>query len=233
MRALLLFLALMFILAAAPAREGAPVVVEIMTSQGCHDAPPYEAYFGALAAQDPDLLVLNCHVTYFDHKGWKDEFASPLCDQRHFEYFRTLRLSNIVTPEIVINGRQATGRTDEYGLHEAVQLARVEKPLIPLLLKKEGADITITLPAFTPPAPLDIWLYTYRPNDNTDVTAGANRGMTLNHFNTVANLEKIGTWDGTQTTITYDTGNDKGMGYIALLQEYREGPIIAAGRLGD
>ena len=209
------------------------MVVEVMTSQGCGDAPPYEAYFGALATQDPDLLVLNCHVTYFDHKGWEDQFASPLCDRRHFDYFRTLRLSNILTPEIVINGRQATGLADEIALQTAINMARVQQPLIPLNLHKKGGILTIALPAFTPPAPLDIWLFTYRLNDTAEVTAGANKGRTLNHFNTVSDIKKLGTWDGTAQSITYETGKDTGKGYVALLQETREGPIVAAGKLKD
>ncbi len=52
-----------------------PVVVEMFTSQACSDCPPADALLSQVQAQDPDVLALDLHVTYWNGAAWTDPYA--------------------------------------------------------------------------------------------------------------------------------------------------------------
>lgn len=60
--------------------DGAPVVVELFTSQGCYSCPPAEAMLAELAHRD-GIVALEHHVDYWDSLvygsagRWKDVFS--------------------------------------------------------------------------------------------------------------------------------------------------------------
>ena len=80
-----------------------PTVVELYQSQGCSSCPPAIANINALAS-DPQLLVLDFAVTYWDRLGWKDTFARPEYTQRQWDYAHGLKHHNVYTPQVVVAG---------------------------------------------------------------------------------------------------------------------------------
>src|SRR5580693_5811193 len=81
-----------------------PAVVELFTSEGCNSCPPAEAYIGELA-QRHDVLALAFHVDYWDDLGWRDRFELPEAVRRQNVYAKTLKLSSVYTPQVVIDGQ--------------------------------------------------------------------------------------------------------------------------------
>src|SRR5260370_22431996 len=81
-----------------------PAVVELFTSQGCSSCPPADAYIGELT-QRRDVLALTFHVDYWDDLGWRDRFCLPDAVQRHRAYAKSLRLSSVYTPQVIIDGQ--------------------------------------------------------------------------------------------------------------------------------
>jgi hypothetical protein len=79
-------------------------VVELFQSQGCSSCPPANANVIALSDR-PGLLTLSFGVTYWDHLGWKDTFASPQYTERQWDYARAFHRDSVFTPEVVVNGR--------------------------------------------------------------------------------------------------------------------------------
>src|SRR5947209_17182454 len=62
-------------------------VVELFQAQGCSSCPPAGANVIALSDR-PDLLTLSFGVTYWDHLGWRDTFASAQYTNRQWDYAR-------------------------------------------------------------------------------------------------------------------------------------------------
>ena len=99
-----------------------PVVIELFQSQGCSSCPPANANVLALAER-PDVLALSFQVTYWDQLGWKDTFASPQVTQRQWDYARTLKHSQVWTPQVVVNGRIDTVGTRRGEIEQVIAKA--------------------------------------------------------------------------------------------------------------
>lgn len=76
-----------------------PTVIELFQSQGCSSCPATNSHVLKLA-EDPNMLILTYHVTYWDRLGWKDTFGDSVFDQRQWEYAKALQRKNIFTPQV-------------------------------------------------------------------------------------------------------------------------------------
>lgn len=95
--------------AAAPPRErdasAQPVVVELFTAQGCSGCPEANRTLEAVA-NAPGVIALTYGVGYWDYLGWSDTFAKPEFAARQQAYRQALKLRNVSTPQVVIDGRR-------------------------------------------------------------------------------------------------------------------------------
>lgn len=103
--------------------EPRPAVVELFTSEGCNSCPPAEAYIGELTGRS-DVLALSFHVDYWDDLGWRDRFGLGQSVERQRSYARSLRLSSVYTPEVVIDGRGDYVGSNRVGIAHALQERR-------------------------------------------------------------------------------------------------------------
>ncbi|MCG9756963.1 DUF1223 domain-containing protein [Shewanella insulae] len=89
--------------------EQQPLVVELFTSQGCSSCPPMDRWLSGFK-QETGLwqyyFTLAFHVTYWNYLGWRDPFAKRAFSQRQYDYLNHKGISQVYTPQLVINGRE-------------------------------------------------------------------------------------------------------------------------------
>lgn len=119
--------------AAAPA----PIVVELVTSQGCNSCPPADRLLGELAGRD-DVLPLSFHVTYWDRLGWPDTFGLEDSTRRQELYADWLGERRVYTPQMVIGGRIDVVGSARGRVLDAIELLRGHAPSGPPLTIAQG-----------------------------------------------------------------------------------------------
>ena len=233
------FMAIPTIFAAstAPAGEaGAPVVVELFTSQGCSSCPPADAYLGDLARRE-GILALGFHVDYWNYIGWADPYSLKLATQRQQDYAGAMSLTSVFTPQMVVNGtRQGVG-SDREAIDALISDAMAHPAPHPSLTVARNADGGLAIHVGAEPAgsraaekSATIWLVTYDSEHTTVVAQGENGGRTLKDYQVVRSLRGIGTWTGAPLDISVapkDVTSSTG-GVAILVETGGIGPIIAA-----
>src|ERR1700730_8605379 len=137
--------------------QSRPAVVELFTSEGCSSCPPAEAYIGELA-QRRDVLALTFHVDYWDDLGWRDRFGLPEAVQRQRTYAKSLRLSSVYTPQVVIDGQHDFVGSDVKSISRALTENRNG---VAIALSVRDGDVVVDLDAQQVSAPSDILLVAY------------------------------------------------------------------------
>jgi hypothetical protein len=102
-----------------------PVVVELFTSQSCSSCPPADALLGELARRN-DVVALGFHISYWDGAGWKDPFSNQSSTDRQRAYARLFNLSQVYTPQIVVDGTREMVGSDRKEVLAVVRDARPE-----------------------------------------------------------------------------------------------------------
>ncbi len=110
------------------ASDGAPVVLELFTSEGCSSCPPADALISELGSSTESVIPLAYHVDYWNHLGWTDPFSSHQWSERQSDYARAMNLDGEYTPQMVIGGGWQCGGSDAGSIERAVAAARWSLP---------------------------------------------------------------------------------------------------------
>ena len=184
--------------AQAQSAQRTPVLVELFTSEGCSDCPPADDLLGQLDSRQPipgvDAIVLSEHVTYWNHDGWRDPFSFDQMTERQQDYQRQFGLSEVYTPQMVVDGAEQFVGNDANKLTTALtRAAATPKLAIQISDAHQAADGSI---AFSVHAPADnkASLYAAVAENATvsEVTRGENKGRTLHHVAVVRVLKEFG-----------------------------------------
>lgn len=103
-------------------------LLELFTSEGCSSCPPAEAWLSKLKDEPGlwrDFVPVAFHVTYWDHLGWRDSFASKLWTARQHAYAARWKASSVYTPGFVLNGREWRERGVPAGAKEDAGVLKV------------------------------------------------------------------------------------------------------------
>ncbi|MFZ0678810.1 DUF1223 domain-containing protein [Candidatus Binatus sp.] len=111
------------------AADGAPVVLELFTSEGCSSCPPADALITELGSSMKSVIPLAYHVDYWNHLGWSDPFSSRQWSERQSDYARAMNLDGEYTPQMVISGGWQCAGSDAGSIERAVAAARSASPL--------------------------------------------------------------------------------------------------------
>jgi hypothetical protein len=204
-----LMLASLAACAAAPAAKASTnsVVLELFTSQACSSCPPADALLGKLA-QRPEVIALAWHVDYWNHLGWRDQFASRLATERQQAYARQLE-AEVFTPALVIDGATVVVGSDRASVERAIGAAT---PLaVAVALKDTGVDVGAS------PGRLRAISILYDPEHATDVASGENEGARLREYRIVRRVDVLGEWDGAPRHFAM-TPPGTGQGQVILVQ---------------
>ena len=210
---------------ATPVGDAAhPVVVELYQSQGCSSCPPAIKVVNRLADR-ADVIPLTFAVTYWDQLGWKDTFATPAYTARQWDYAHAAGRSQVATPQVIVNGRDAVLGSREGELNAAIARNVVKTgPAI------TAADGKVTIGAGKPQN-ATVWVVRYDPRTiDVAIRAGENGGVTLPHRNVVKQLVNVGNWSGKSASFALPAGA-AGLKTAVLVQHGKGGPIVSAARI--
>jgi hypothetical protein len=183
-----------------PPASRTPVLIELFTSEGCSSCPPSDAMLAALTAGQPfngaEVIGLEMHVDYWDRQGWKDPFSSSAFTRRQQEYATALKVADIYTPQIVVDGTAQMAGTDEEAVRRAVADAGA-RPHVPVRITNSTSGNTVRLSIDVPPAPagaerIDLFVALAEGGLVSRVLKGENSGRTLEHGAVVRRLESAG-----------------------------------------
>jgi hypothetical protein len=203
---------------------GAPVVVELFTSQGCSSCPPADAVLTDLATHRPDVLALAFHVTYWDYLGWKDPYGLAAATARQRSYARALSAEGAYTPQMVVDGQRQFVGSDRGTALTAIQAAPA-KP-ISLQIAREGSGLSISVGAGVGPA--HVLLVGYDSAHQTPIGRGESGGRTLLESNIVRSLTTVGDWSGSSATLKAPVPVGE---RVAVLLQEDSGRILGVARL--
>ncbi|UOE49329.1 DUF1223 domain-containing protein [Mucilaginibacter sp. SMC90] len=98
-------------------------LVELFTSEGCSSCPPADDLIAKVQKEvgDKPIYILAYHVDYWNRLGWKDVFSSSDYSKRQNEYARWLKLSQVYTPQVVVNGKTEFVGSQEEALRNAIK----------------------------------------------------------------------------------------------------------------
>jgi hypothetical protein len=199
-----LWLAL-FVAGCAMAQARTPVIVELFTSEGCSSCPGADNLLWRLEQNQPypgvEVVALGEHVDYWNDLGWKDRFSSPLFSARQQDYGRTLRLENVYTPQMVVNGQaQFNGSDQSRASAEIQKAAQGAKAELAMYLASD--DVIHLNVEHLPPGvrDADMYLAITETALSTDVPRGENTGRRLRHTGVVRSLTTLGHIDAKKSS---------------------------------
>lgn len=203
-------------------------VAELFTSQGCSSCPPADALAGRLSAQ-ADVLVLSFHVNYWDQLGWKDLFSSQASTDRQYAYARSLGERSVFTPQLVINGTRSVVGSQEGAVQRAIAAFDHERFPVEANLSKQP-DGTFQLTLEGPAMRGDVWEIRYVRYARTQIRDGENVGRSLETFNNVTRIQRLGAFTPGTLKLQALVGGDDGL--AVLVQAPNAGRILGAVAVG-
>jgi hypothetical protein len=181
----------------ADTRPAHVVLVELFTSQGCSSCPPADRLLATLGEDDAGRIVpLSFHVDFWNSGGWTDPFSTKEWTQRQVAYARALGLSQVYTPQAVVDGGTEMVGSDADRLRAAIAAAaarpagEVALHLDPSASRvKVGVDVS--LPEALRGQNLDLVAVVFERGLVTPVGRGENGGKTLRNDYVVRTLERV------------------------------------------
>ena len=175
-----------------------PVLVELFTSEGCSSCPPADVLLAQLDAAQATpgaqpVIVLSEHVTYWNHDGWTDPFSNQAFTDRQNQYGSRFGLSDVYTPQIVVDGAQQFVGSDRVKLVNAIQSASGQ-PKIPITLENvQWSGNSVTAKVSTQPGAATPLLIAVLADDSdqSSVLHGENQGRNLRHVAVVRSLVEV------------------------------------------
>ena len=177
-----------------------PVLVELFTSEGCSSCPPADILLAKLDSTQPipgaHVIVLSEHVTYWDHDGWRDPYSLDSVTERQKWYGFKFGLSDVYTPQAVVDGSVQVLGSDADKLAKVVAAAAAE-PKVELTISSatwtaDGIRFSVhqsgAVPAKSKTALEAAWA---QDVTETAVKSGENAGKTLRNVAVLRDLKEI------------------------------------------
>jgi hypothetical protein len=222
----LTLIALLFVVPSLAQDTRAPILVELFTSEGCSSCPPADRLLQQI---DSRVVVLSEHVDYWNHDGWTDPFSSADVTARQQAYSRRFHLDEPYTPEMVVDGTAELNGSDAPRLSRELNAA-VHRPKASVKLQRGGSGIQIAVEGAG--AGQSVYLAVADDTDESNVSAGENRGRHLQYVAVARSLRKVGKIEGGafQKEI-HLPGKTRGQRVIVFVQEGDTGPVSGVAML--
>ncbi|MEM6811100.1 MAG: DUF1223 domain-containing protein [Pseudomonadota bacterium] len=211
--------------------ENGPIVLELFTSQSCSSCPPADKILEQLS-EDPNVIALSCHVTYWNHLHWKDTLSKEFCTNRQRQYVQSMNLRSSYTPQIVINGQYEMVGSRGSKIDKRLKSLQKNNSVHNIDLFVENGVLTIQLPSIKR-SNYNITLMSHGDRHTQSIPSGENRGRTVSYTNPVEQFINLGEWDGSMNIVQYNLSqisDSKGLAVLVQEKDYLS-PIIAAGKI--
>lgn len=221
-------------------KDGAPIgkgfaVVELFTSEGCSSCPPADAVFAELQkeAVNQPVYLLAYHVDYWDKQGWKDIFSNADYSRRQLQYGSWLNLSQIYTPQVVVNGRDEYIGSEEASVRRAIisQLKTSSVADLTLHAHQEDQMLKVDYEATGAIEGTGLLIAIVQKNAKSRVDRGENAGRALTHVQIVRKLQKeelVAGGKGIVTLVLPKDFNAQDFEILGFVQNKKTGAIVAA-----
>jgi hypothetical protein len=182
---------------AGEAKSAPFALLELFTSEGCSSCPPAEKLLTEIAADahrgGRRVFVMELHVDYWNHLGWKDPFSSRAFSERQEKYAEALGISQIYTPQLVVNGAEEFVGSDRQRAHAAIASALARPARVSVDLKKTltPAGLRVDYQVSAAPRGAVLCLALVDSSVTTHVGAGENSGRTLPHTNVAREFRSL------------------------------------------
>lgn len=224
----------------APGDDGKGfALVELFTSEGCSSCPPADELVARVQKEvgDKPIYILAYHVDYWDRLGWKDAFSSADYSKRQNEYARWLKLSQVYTPQIVVNGKKEFVGSQEGALRNAIKSSLQESGDVQLNLNvtrnvNNTALVQYKVEGNTGNSNNVISLALVQKQAVIKVERGENGGRTLAHAQIVRNLQTPSLSKNTgSATLALPAGfSAQGWEVIGFVQNTSNGAVLGASK---
>lgn len=223
--------------AAKPATDGKGfAVVELFTSEGCSSCPPADALVAGVQKESAGkpVYILAFHVDYWNRLGWKDVFSRHEYSERQSQYAGWLKLSQIYTPQVIVNGHIEFVGSDEKKLRNSVKTALESSAKTEISLtniKVEGDKGSVQFHTAGAPGNSALLIALIEKNATTKVQRGENGGRTLAHVQIVTQLNTIvlkGNGSGTESIALPHGFDPQKFELIGFIQNTSNGEITGA-----
>lgn len=205
-----------------------PVVVELFTAQGCSGCPEANRTVEAVA-DEPGVIALTYAVDYWDYLGWEDTFARPEFEARQRAYQAAMRLRNVYTPQVVIDGRRQMSGAESQAIEAAVAAEGERRVFPPEVEFRESGDAVGIGSGRPPQGGAEVWAVTFTPGPQTvAVQDGDNRGRQVRHVNVVRSLTRLGDWHGRAILLDLPARSAPGERVAVLVQASGDRTILTA-----
>lgn len=211
-----------------------PVLVELFTSEGCSDCPPADRLLSQVDAAQPfagvHAIVLEEHVTYWDHEGWRDPFSLDAMTDRQKEYQERFGLNDIYTPQMVVDGAEQFVGSNVQALEKAMadEASRPKTALTIDGVRVEDGSVTFSVHA-APAKGVRLLAVVAADAAVSRVANGENAGKTLHHVAVVRGLKEFGGEAVDGRPLKVSAGNAKGqLRIVAFLVDHKSGHVLGA-----
>ncbi len=224
--------------AACTAASGAKRVtlVELYTSEGCDSCPSADRWIAGLKSRK-DVVPLSFHVDYWDYIGWKDPYAQRAFSDRQHVRAQAQNSRSVYTPQVMFNGQDFTVWRNENATSGSLQKLSALSAPVELSIKAELSANAVKISIETLEGQVGTrsgrkdTVYTaalYENNLVSTVTAGENRGVTLNHDYVVRTLQRS---SGKAFTLPISPAVKLGNAGLAIIAETTNGEFLQAVKL--
>ena len=206
-----------------------PVVVEFFTSQGCSSCPPADRLAGRLA-KDPNLLVIERPVTYWDRLGWADTLGKEANTDLQRAYARrTLSGRNgVYTPQAVVNGKAGVVGSREADVRGLIAQARFANlPDVQFSEREDGStDVMIK---GSGGGLASVQLVGLDRSETVRIGRGENGGRSVTYTNVWKGERTLGSLAGGGASYRITPGErtiEGANSYAVLVRQGENGPIV-------
>jgi hypothetical protein len=188
--------------------------------------------------QMPGVIVLSYNVDYWDYLGWRDTLASPEKSQRQYDYAKARGDMDVYTPQVIVDGGSHYSGGNRSVILAAIARAQAATPQDPvgLSLAASGHEFVVEIGKGSVAVEATLWLMPIMPSVAVKIAKGENSGKEIVYYNVVNKLIPAGLWHGEATTLRLpkeSIARPCCKGAVALLQQGKAGPILAAATWGE